>query len=151
MRSGELRQRVTLQRPVYAVNAAGDSVITGWQDIGTFPARVRHVTTAEADRFARLQTVVTHHVTMRWLPGVNGTMRLVWGCKILAIAEFGVDPTARRQLNMKCTELMPDTASDDPGSASASGSGSDPGSTSASGSASESGSAPAQAQEVPHG
>lgn len=132
MRSGELRQQVLLQAPVYGINAAGDSVITGWTDLAHLRAGIRHLTSNEADRFARLQTVVTHHVTLRYYPGVNDTMRLVWGGKILAIAELGLDATARRYMYLKCTELKPDTSSDDPGSGSASGS------ASASASASES-------------
>lgn len=124
MRSGELRHIVTIQRPVYVVNSAGDSVITCWEDFAAVRAGIRHLTSNEADRFARLQTVVTHHVTLRYYPGVNDTMRLVWGGKILAIAEIGLDPTARKNLYLKCTELKPDTADDDPGSASVSASGS---------------------------
>lgn len=122
MRSGELRHLVTIQRPVYAVNAAGDSVITGWEGFAAVRAGIRHLTSNEADRFARLQTVVTHHVTLRYLPGVTSIMRLIWGDKILAIAEIGLDPTARKNLYLKCTELKPDTADDDPGSESYPGS-----------------------------
>lgn len=118
MRSGELRHIVTIQRPVYAVNAAGDSVITGWEDFAAVRAGIRHLTSNEADRFARLQTVVTHHVTLRYLPGVTSIMRLLWQDKILSIAEIGLDPTARKNLYLKCTELKPDTAGDDPGSGS---------------------------------
>lgn len=116
MRSGSLRHVVTLQAPAYRTNSAGDSVIWRWEDVAVLRASVRHLTSNEADRFARLQTVVTHNVTLRYLPGVNDTMRLKWGDKILSIAEIGLDPTARRTLNLKCTELKPDTADDDPGS-----------------------------------
>lgn len=129
MRSGSLRHVVTLQSPVYRVNAAGDNEVASWLDFASVRAAVRHVTAREADRFARLQMTVTHNVTLRWMPGITGIMRLLWQGKVLSITEIGLDPTARETINLKCTELMPDSYID-PGSSS--------GSASASGSASSS-------------
>ena len=112
MMSGELRQYVTIQRPLYVRTPAGDT-LEKWVDLVSVRAAIRHLTAREADRFARLQVVVTHNLTMCYYPGVDETMRIKWEGKILSIAEIGLDPTGRSVMNLKCTELKPDTGTEE--------------------------------------
>lgn len=104
---GTLRHLITIQRPRYSLSN-GDT-LERWIDLVSVRAAIRHVTAREADRFARLQVTVTHNVTIRFYPNIDETCRIVWDGKILSIAEIALDPTGKRILNLKCTELKPDT------------------------------------------
>ena len=129
MRSGALRHSVTVERETISLDDYGDQV-RAWTPVCTVRAEVRHASGKEIDRFARIQTEITHIVTLRWMDGVDETMRLLWQGITLSIEEIGLDPTARRTMVLRCCELHPNPVS---GSSSSSSS-----SSSASGSSEES-------------
>ena len=106
MRSGALRHTVTIERETITLDAYGDQV-RSWTPVCNVRAEVRHATGKEVDRFARIQTEITHIVTLRWMDGIDETMRLVWQGITLSIEEIGLDPTARRYMVLRCCELHP--------------------------------------------
>lgn len=121
MRSGALRHSVTIERETISLDDYGDQV-RAWTPVCTVRAEVRHASGKEIDRFARIQTEITHIVTLRWMDGLDETMRLLWQGITLSIEEIGLDPTARRTMVLRCCELHPNPASGSSSSSSSSSS-----------------------------
>lgn len=84
---GMLRERVTIQTPVYSKSASGADVAT-WVDFVTLNADVRQskrgagLESLSADRFA---AKVQWDVTIRWYDGITESMRVLWGTRALNI------------------------------------------------------------------
>lgn len=81
---GALRHRVTIEQAVPSDDGAGGST-TAWIAIATVWAHVAPVKALQAERFGRLDGVVTHRVTMRHRDDVVGGMRLIHGSRILRL------------------------------------------------------------------
>lgn len=84
IRSGELRERVTVQTPVEYRNPLGETVLT-WEDFATVWASVEGTSVRETLLFGQQDIAVTHKVVMRYLDGLNGKMRLIWRSRVLEV------------------------------------------------------------------
>ncbi len=78
MRSGALRQSVMLQRPVTTPDGMGGSVVT-WTPVTAKPihAQIDPISGQERLAMEQIQSTLTHQITIRYLPGVVPSMRLV--------------------------------------------------------------------------
>ena len=103
IRSGELRQRITLQVGVPGTDPRWGEV-TDWQDVDEVWARVIPRVAAEVTEAKSQQTQVTHDVTIRYRPDVTSKMRFVWRGQTFEIVGV-VDVEARkRELSIEAVE-----------------------------------------------
>ena len=101
IKAGDLRQLVTLQRPVNQVNEKGRR-ITGWEDVATVHAGKADVSGREfyqAQAF-HAEDVVTF--TLRWRDDVTADWRLVHGSAAYNILEVNHLGYMRDYMRLKC-------------------------------------------------
>ena len=103
MQAGKLRERVTIQRPATTADPAwGPSA--GWADVCEVWAEVLYGEGTERPSARSVQATGAFTVRIRYRPGINSTMRVVWGGRNLDIVGVG-DPTGRRrELRIDCRE-----------------------------------------------
>lgn len=100
MRSGRLRQRVTLQTRDTTPDAYGQQPTT-WSDFAaSVPAEVVPLSGREFVAAGGTQDEVLARVTIRYMAGVAPAMRLVFDGETYNIAAVLPDPTARRHLTL---------------------------------------------------
>ena len=111
MRTGKLRQRVTLQQGTASQNSFGESVIT-WSTLATVWADVAPpMTVAQRERFAQggdqMQARVNYQARMRYRAGISpATNRIIWEGRTLEI-EGVLDPDGRnREMIALCYEVQ---------------------------------------------
>lgn len=85
--AGRLRERVTVQIPSGTTNPLGETVIS-WSNSTSVWASVEGVSAREALALGQQETVLTHRVRMRYLPGLTQDMRLVWRNRTLEIVSL---------------------------------------------------------------
>ena len=84
MRSGELRERVTIQRKAAMQDDFGAEVPT-WAAVATVWAKVEMLSGREFIAQGRAEAAVTHKITIRLREDVTPDMRLVWEDQVLGI------------------------------------------------------------------
>lgn len=103
MNPGQLNKRITLQQKTTAGDGAG-GVTETWSDVATVWAAVEPLNGPERYQAQKLQTIITHKVTIRYRVGVSPKMRVVYSGRILEIVEV-IDPNERHeQLRLLCEE-----------------------------------------------
>jgi SPP1 family predicted phage head-tail adaptor len=101
---GKLRERIIVQQATETRNALGETTQT-W---GTFAERWASVDGISAREFltsGQQQTEITHRVRMRYLDGLNSTMRVSWRGRILEIASC-LEHANRSEHELLCTERV---------------------------------------------
>ena len=87
IRAGDLRERVTVQIASGSTNALGETVLA-WNNSTSVWASVEGVSAREALALGQQETVVTHRVRMRHLPGLTQQMRFSWRSRTLNIVSL---------------------------------------------------------------
>ena len=87
IRAGDLRERVTVQIASGTTNALGETVLA-WNNSTAVWASVEGVSAREALALGQQETVVTHRVRMRHLPGLTQQMRFSWRSRTLNIVSL---------------------------------------------------------------
>jgi SPP1 family predicted phage head-tail adaptor len=82
--AGELTERITIETPANAQNAVGEATLT-WSTFATVWARVQSLSGREAERYAEVVGFLGHKVTIRALPGVSTSMRVIYRNRTLEI------------------------------------------------------------------
>lgn len=109
MRAGRLRHRVTIQQKVEAVNGFGERIVS-WSTVANVSAGVEPLRGREFFDAEQVQAEISHRVIMRYRPGINSTMRLLYKGRVLHIQAPPIDVDERhRELQLMCRE-MPDAA-----------------------------------------
>jgi SPP1 family predicted phage head-tail adaptor len=87
MPAGQLRNRVTIQKPVASTNSYGEAV-PSWSDFCDVWAEI--VVVAGTERFdnQRVAEDITHRVTIRWVDGINSSYRLKRDSRIYNIVSI---------------------------------------------------------------
>lgn len=106
MQAGRLRKRVRIQTPVDAQNGLGE-MIRAWSTVATVWAAVEPLRGREMFDAAQVQAEISHRVQLRYRPGVNTTMRILFGSRVLQIQSVIDVDERRRELQLMCRE-MPD-------------------------------------------
>lgn len=102
MRSGQLREQITIQAPTTAADSIGSQVET-FSDVVTVWASVVGTTGTEIQKDDGIEAATTYTVTMRYLNSVTITSanRLSWNGQTLEILSVVNDPK-RTTLTMVC-------------------------------------------------
>jgi SPP1 family predicted phage head-tail adaptor len=82
--AGELTERITIETPANAQNAVGEATLT-WSTYATMWAKVQSLSGREAERYAEVVGFSGHKVTIRALPGVSTSMRVIYRNRTLEI------------------------------------------------------------------
>lgn len=104
MEAGNLRHRITLQRP-----AGGDKSdpngATEWEDWCTVNASVLPLRGRELWEAQAAQSTIDHRVILRWREGVKRSMRIRLGSRIFEVL-YIIDQGERHEwLQLMCREL----------------------------------------------
>ena len=99
---GKLRERVTVQIATGATNSLGETVLT-WSDSSSVWASVEGVSASEAIANGKQDTLLTHTVRLRYLPGLTQTMRFAWRSRTLEIVSL-LEKNNRSVHEAICTE-----------------------------------------------
>ena len=102
---GPMRERVLLQRPVRANDAANGGEITR-VDVATVWARVEAPTTSKNVIAEAVRLSASYTITIRHRSDIQPSWRLVWDGKPLEIASIGPALDVRRRyLVLTCNEV----------------------------------------------
>ena len=85
--AGKMRERVTVQVASGSTNTLGETVLA-WNNSTAVWASVEGVSAREALALGQQETVVTHRVRMRHLPGLTQQMRFSWRSRTLNIVSL---------------------------------------------------------------
>lgn len=82
--AGELTERITIEQPAKAQNDVGETTLT-WSTFATVWAKVQSLAGREAERYAEVVGFSGHKVTIRALPGVSTSMRVIYRNRTLEV------------------------------------------------------------------
>lgn len=105
MRSGALRQRITIQQKSVTRNSFGEEIVT-WPTFATRWAEVTPVSGREFIEQSRGEAAVSHRVRIRYTAGVKPQMRVLFEGRILSIEAVLNQQEANREQVLMCTELV---------------------------------------------
>lgn len=106
IRIGRLRHRIEIQAATKTPDRAGGST-ERWETIedGNVWARVEPLEGRERFDMLKLESVLTHRVTVRYRTGVNAAMRVKFGARTLSVRAV-VNPDERNErLDLLCQEI----------------------------------------------
>lgn len=108
MRAGQIKRRVTIQKPVTTTDGEGTESIA-WVPVVTTWAEVIWLGGRERLEAEQLQNPRTLQVTIRSRPDVaiTAAMRLQYGSRIFEIEAVLPDEEPPRALQLNCEELHP--------------------------------------------
>ena len=105
MRAGELRHRVTIQRQLVPGKDDLNADIIEWADIATVWAAVEPLTGREYFAAQQVNAEITVRVRIRYLAGVNSSMRVKFGARYFYIEAPPININERnRELVLMCKE-----------------------------------------------
>lgn len=103
MDPGRLRHRITIQKQVTGRDEYGNPV-SGWEDHATVWAQASALSQKEYWAAAQVQAEKTMRFIIRYQPGLDPTMRVLFRDQILDIRSI-IDPTEQgRTLVLLCSE-----------------------------------------------
>lgn len=108
MRVARLRHRVTIQKPVITKDGSG-GVVTSWENISGIHevwAAIEPLTGQQYFAAKQVMSEVSHRVTMRYLPGVLPTMRLLFSGRYFSIVSVINPDEKNRYLVLMVSEMV---------------------------------------------
>ena len=101
--SGSLTDRIVIEQATETRNSVGE-VTLSWSTFETVWADVQALSGRETERYGQIVGFTGHKVTIRELPGVKVSMRVVWeGSRTLEIGAIN-EYERGRYLELICTE-----------------------------------------------
>lgn len=82
--SGGLRARVAIEREL-PIAEAGGSYAPNWQTLATLWAQIEPIAGRVVRQGERLESRVTHRITLRYRGDITAGMRVVWGSQRFSI------------------------------------------------------------------
>ena len=102
MRAGELRERVTIEKPVQVAGKAGATKTT-WTEVATnVHARVTPLRGQEQVNAMQLSSKVSHRVKLRYRSDVVAEWRIIWDGLTLNIRAVTNPDERRRFTELAC-------------------------------------------------
>lgn len=104
MRAGRLDQRVTIQSATVSVDSVGEPVHS-WATFAEVWAEVLPMTGREYLRAQSLNVAETIRITVRYLAGVNETMRVLHGSRTYHIRSVIDVESRQKTLELMCEAI----------------------------------------------
>jgi SPP1 family predicted phage head-tail adaptor len=105
MNAGELRQRITLERPTITRDTSGAEIQT-WGTFATVWASKKHKTSREFYAAQKVNAEITDLFTIRYRAGVTTRMRVSFDGKDYDILGADDPDGRRRELQVLCREVI---------------------------------------------
>ena len=102
---GELRHRITFQRLVTSINPNGFEV-QAWEDVTTVWAAASNLHGREFYAAAAVQAENTVEFTVRYLPNIDTSMRILFGGKQYNITAIDNIKYKNKYLEIKAQEVV---------------------------------------------
>lgn len=96
MRAGRLRHMITIQRPVKGKDGAG-APITTWENVASPRAGVELLPGREYEKHRKDQTEAPARFLIRYIPGLDASMRISFDGKYYTITQPPLDPDHRHR------------------------------------------------------
>lgn len=100
--AGELTERITIEQPAKGQNDVGETTLT-WSTFATVWANVQSLSGREAERYGEIVGFSGHKVTIRALPGISTSMRVIYRNRTLEVGAIN-EYDRVRYLELICTE-----------------------------------------------
>ncbi|PMV79621.1 MULTISPECIES: phage head closure protein [unclassified Pseudomonas] len=110
MRAGKLRNRITIESPVYVQDPATGEMVRTWVEAwAKVPSSIEPLSAREFITAAAEQSKVSARIVIRYRPGVNATMRILHRDKIYVIEGVLADrESGLEYLTLPCSEGVSD-------------------------------------------
>lgn len=105
MKAGEMRNPLVIQEPINTQNDYGETIQT-WREFASVNGSVKPSSAREFWRASQQVADATHGVTIRYLPGVLPTMRILYGSRVLNIISVLDNEERHAELNLICKETI---------------------------------------------
>jgi len=99
MRAGQLRTRITIERPSPEQDGAGQP-IESWKPVVTVWADLRTVSGLETIRAGAETAIVKASARIRWRPGLDSSMRVLAGGSVFQITAVLPDLSRRQYIDL---------------------------------------------------
>lgn len=103
MKSGELKQRITIQQPTYTKNAIGEKIAT-WATWATVWAAVEPNWGGTYYRAKQSDSDVTGRIRIRYINGLKPTMRVSYQGRIFTIVSIIHPKENRKEIHIMYSE-----------------------------------------------
>lgn len=102
MKSGRLRHRVLIEQASHAQDIVTGADEVSWTTfLADVPAEVLTGPGREFDSADSKQSETAARITLRWFPGLEYTMRVVWEGNVYDITSIDTDPTGRIEYRLR--------------------------------------------------
>lgn len=106
MRAGSLNKKITIQKLGDAVDDFGGIIEGGYQDFATVWASINPVSGKEAFLSNRDFSTVSHKIKIRYLAGIDASMRIFWNDRFFEIKYFINYQEANKEIEFLCEEQI---------------------------------------------
>jgi SPP1 family predicted phage head-tail adaptor len=105
MRAGRLRHRITIQQPVITRDGTGESLET-WGAFAVVWAAVEPLRGREMFAAQEMHSEITTRIRLRYLAGIDTTMRVLFEGRTFLIVHPPIDPEMRHvEMQLMCKEI----------------------------------------------
>ena len=106
MKARLLNKKITIQKLGEAVDDFGGIIEGGYQDFTTVWASINPVTGKEAFLSNTDFATVSHKIKIRYLAGIDASMRIFWNDRVFEIKYFINYQEANREIEFLCEEKI---------------------------------------------
>lgn len=104
MNAGNLRHRITLEKPKRTINDVGESIIEKWETVTDTWAEVRPLRAWEVERARTIQMSISHRVSLRYMAALSPDWRINWSGVILNISGIVNVDGRNTELELTCEQ-----------------------------------------------
>ncbi len=104
MRAGQLKHRITIQRPTGAQDAWGTPEPAGWEDVALVWADFRYLSGSGSIKAGADVSTVRASVRIRWRTGVDAGMRVLHGGQVFDV-EAVLPGAGRLHVDLVCKRV----------------------------------------------
>ncbi|MGA9851845.1 MAG: phage head closure protein [Gammaproteobacteria bacterium] len=103
--SGEMKRWITVQQTASSQNARGEEIPT-WTTFACVWAKIVPLSGREFLAAQQVEATLTHTITIRYLAGLDPTMRIVYNGRYFDINQVININEEDRQMSLLCTERV---------------------------------------------
>lgn len=104
MKSGALRSKVSIQKPVAASDSKGGTTVTNWVGVQDVWAEIDPTSSRRYVNADQLELLGYHTIRMRYTPKLTSSCRLVQDARVFYISSIVNTGNRDRELILTCTE-----------------------------------------------
>lgn len=102
MRAGQLNRRITIERKTGGVDAIGQPLPEGWEEVVTVWAHIKHLSGSETIKAGAEVSAVRASIRIRYRTGLDAGMRVLHGETVYQIKAVLPDEARRDHVDLVC-------------------------------------------------